>query len=372
VERVLIVGGGIAGTTAAIALAQHGVACMIAELQNEWQATGVGIGLQSPPLRATKALGLFDRIVATARQHREIVIAGADGRRLGVMPQVNVNDPDDPPFVNLSRTALHSILVNAVRECGATVRLGTTVDRLDEAGDHVRATMSDGFVGDYDLVIGADGLHSRVRDLALPDAPKPTYAGQVIWRMGGRCPAGLDRYTIMVAGPTRIGLVPLPGDELYLWMLDSTLAPERPPREQLLALFQQRMAGYGGFAPAVAAQATASEQLDFRALHAVLVPPPWHTGNVVLIGDAVHTTTPHLAYGAGLAIEDAVVLGELVGSGVPARELGGRLAERRFERCRIVVENSLQLSRWEQQGGPPNPEAPKLSAATFAVLAEPF
>jgi 2-polyprenyl-6-methoxyphenol hydroxylase-like FAD-dependent oxidoreductase len=372
VDRVLIVGGGIAGTTTAIALAQHGVACTIAELQNEWQAKGVGIGLQSPPLRATKALGLFESIVAVARQHPEIVITGADGRQLGVMPQVNVNGPEDPPFVNLSRMALHSILVHAVRERGVTVRLGTTVDRLDETGDQVRATMSDGSVGTYDLVIGADGLHSRVRDLALPHAPKLAYSGQVIWRMGGRCPDGLDRYTIMVAGPSRIGLVPLPGDELYLWMLDSTLPPERPPRQRLLALFQQRMAVYSGFAPAVAAQATAPEQLDYRALHAVLVPPPWHTGRVVLIGDAVHTTTPHLAYGAGLAIEDAVVLGELVGSGVPAPELGGRLAERRYERCRIVVENSLQLSRWEQHGGPPNPEAAKLSAATFAKLAEPF
>ena len=194
----------------------------------------------------------------------------------------------------------------------------------------------------------------------------------MIWRMGCRCPAGLDRYTIMVGGPTRIGLVPLPGDELYLWMLDSTLPPERPPREQLLPLFRERMGVYGGFAPAVAAQATSSEQLDFRALHTVLVPPPWHAGTVVLIGDAVHTTTPHLAYGAGLAIEDAVVLGELIGSGVTAPDLGRRLIERRFERCRIVVENSLQLSRWEQQGGPPHPEAPKLSAATFAKLAEPF
>ena len=84
ISRVLIVGGGIAGTTAAIALAQHGIACSIAELQSEWQATGVGIGLQSPPLRATKALGLFDRIVAIARQHPEIVVADAPhgGREL--------------------------------------------------------------------------------------------------------------------------------------------------------------------------------------------------------------------------------------------------------------------------------------------------
>jgi 2-polyprenyl-6-methoxyphenol hydroxylase-like FAD-dependent oxidoreductase len=190
--------------------------------------------------------------------------------------------------------------------------------------------------------------------------------------MAARCPDGLDTYTIMDGGPHRIGLVPLPGDELYLWMLDSTLPPERPPRERLLDLFHERMAGYGGFAPAVAAQAVSPDQLDVRALHALLVPPPWHAGRVVLIGDAVHTTTPQLAWGAGLAIEDAVVLGELVGDGVPAEELGARLAERRFERCRVVVEGSLQLSRWEQEGRGPRPEAARLTAAAFAKLAEPI
>ena len=346
--------------------------CNIVELTRDWRPAGVGIGLQSPPLRATKALGLFDDIIRVARPHREIAIARADGEQIGLMPQVNVNDPDDPPFVNMSRMALHELLSRAVERRGVPVRLGTTVHALEETRDGVRATLSTGSVEDYDLVIGADGLHSTVRALVLPGAPWPEYAGQTIWRMAGRCPEGLDRYTIMVGGPHRIGLVPLPNDDLYLWMLDSTLPPERPPRERLLELFHQRMAAYRGFAPAVAEQATDAAQLDFRALQSLLVPPPWHAGRVLLIGDAVHTTTPHMAFGAGLAIEDAVVLGELVHQGVPPVELGERLAARRFDRCRLVVEASLQLSRWEQQPGPPNPKAPELIGAAMAKLAEPI
>lgn len=371
-QRVLVVGGGIAGATAAIALAQRGVECVIAEFQDSWDAAGIGIGLQSPPLRAARALGLFDEIVRAGRPQPFLAMTRADGELIAEVPQVNVNDPGDPPFVSMSRTALHEVLARAVRRHGVDVRLGVTADRLEEAGDGVRVTLSDGTADQFDLVVGADGLHSKTRALVLPAAPQPAYAGQVIWRIGGRCPEGLEHYTIMIAGPHRIGLVPLPGDELYLWMLDGTLPPERPAQERLLELFQERMAAYGGYAPAVAAQVTSPGQVDFRALQTVLVPPPWHRGRVVLIGDAVHATTPHMAWGAGLAIEDAVVLAELAGNGVPAAEIGERLAVRRFERCRVVVEGSLQLSRWEQQGGSPNPKAAELTAAAFARLAEPI
>jgi 2-polyprenyl-6-methoxyphenol hydroxylase-like FAD-dependent oxidoreductase len=371
-NRVLIVGGGPAGMSAAIALAQLGIDCSVVELTSDWRPAGVGIGLQSPPLRAAKALGLFDEIIRAARPHLEIALCAADGQELSLIPQINVNGPDDPPFVNMSRIALHELMATALDHHRVPVRLGTTVDALDEHEDGVRVALTDGTVADFDLVVGADGVHSKVRDMVLPGAPSAQLAGQAIWRLAGRCPEGLNRYTIMIAGPHRIGLVPLPGNDLYLWMLDSTLGPERPPRDQLLALFQQRMAAYGGFAPAVAEQATDATQLDFRALRWLLVPPPWHAGRVVLIGDAVHTTTPHMAFGAGLAIEDAVVLGELVRDGVPPEDLGAQLAARRFERCRVVVEGSLQLSKWEQQPGPPNPEAPQLIGTAMAKLAEPI
>jgi 2-polyprenyl-6-methoxyphenol hydroxylase-like FAD-dependent oxidoreductase len=371
-ERALIVGGGPAGMAAAIGLTQAGVACEVVEVTTDWRPAGVGIGLQSPPLRATKALGLFDEILRVGRPQPHLDVCLADGTRVAELPQVNVNDPGDPPFVNMSRIALHELMAAALRRLEIPVRLGTTVDGWTETGAGVEAMLSDGTSARYDLVVGADGIHSKVRGLALPHAGEPQLAGQVIWRMGGRCPQGLERYTIMVAGPHRIGLVPLPDGDLYLWMLDSTVGPQRPPRDELLALFQERMRAYGGFAPAVAEQATDPAQLDFRALQWLLVEPPWHSGRVVLIGDAVHTTTPHLAFGAGLAIEDAVVLGELVASGHQGDALGERFAARRFERARIVVENSLQLSRWEQQGGPPHPDAPKLTGAAFAELAKPI
>ncbi len=353
--RVLIVGGGPAGMASAIALAQAGVDSEIVESSADWRPGGIGIALQSAPLRATKQLGIFDDLLRVGRPHHFIDMCGADGTRFAELPQVNVNEPDDPPFLGMARESLHEVMAAAVARAAVPVHLGVTVADLDEADDHVTVTLTDGRTDRFDYVVAADGANSMMRSRILPDAPQPSFAGQVIWRAAASTPAGLERYTMMIGGPVRLGLVPLPDGRLYLWMLDSTVGPERPPRDQLLALFHERMSRFGGHAPAVAAQLTDVSHVDFRALNWLIVPPPWHAGRVLLVGDAAHTTTPHIAYGAGLALEDAVVLGELAASGLPFDRLATELAARRFARSRLVVDTSLQLSRWEQEPGPPNP-----------------
>jgi len=252
------------------------------------------------------------------------------------------------------------------------VRLGVTVSALDQADGPVGVTFTDGTVDSYDLVIGADGVHSTMRRLLLPDAPEPAYAGQVIWRLDVRKPDELERYTMMLGRATRLGLVPIAPGRAYVWMLDSTAGPERPPADRLLDMLEERLGSFGFLVPEIAAQITEPSQIDFRALYWLLVPPPWGAGRAVLIGDAAHTTTPHMAWGVGLAIEDALVLADLVGEGVEARDLAARLTERRFERCRLVVAGSLQLSQWEREPDTPGADPGSLIRETFKVLAAPI
>ena len=354
-----------------IALAKAGVDAEIVEASEDWRPGGIGIALQSAPLRATKQLGIFDDLLQVGRAHPVIDMCAADGTRFAELPQVNVNGPEDPPFLGMARESLHEVMAAAVARARVPVHLGVTVADLESTHDDVSVTLTDGRADRYDYVVAADGAHSAMRSRVLPDAPPLRFAGQVIWRAEASSPEGLERYTMMMGGPIRLGLVPLPDGRLYLWMLDSTIGPERPPRQDLLALFQERMARFGGHGPAVAAQLTDESQIDFRALQWLIVPPPWHAGRVLLVGDAAHTTTPHIAYGAGLALEDAVVLGELAAAGIPFDELATALAERRFSRSRLVVETSLQLSRWEQEPGPPNPAAGRLIGETMAALAAP-
>ena len=370
---VLIVGGGPAGMASAIALTRAGVPCEIVEISADWRPGGIGIGLQSAPLRATKQLGIFEELLRVGRPHHYIDMCGADGTRFAEVPQVNVNDPDDPPFLGMARESLHEVMAAEVARLGVPVQLGVSVARIGHPTDNaVDVELTDGRGERFQYVVGADGANSATRRAVLPDAPEPEFAGQMIWRAAASSPAGLERYTMMLGGPIRLGLVPLPDGRLYLWMLDSTMGPDRPPRDQWLALFHERISRFGGRAPEIAAQFTDEAQLDLRALQWLIVPPPWSAGRTLLVGDAVHTTTPHLAYGAGLALEDAVVLGELAGSGIPFDALAAQLASRRFDRARLVVESSLQLSRWEQEPGPPNPAAGPLVGRTMAALAAPI
>ena len=102
------------------------------------------------------------------------------------------------------------------------------------------------------------------------------------------------------------------------------------------------------------------------------MPPPWYRGRVVLIGDAAHSTTPHLAAGAAMAIEDALVLAEQLATDAAVADALAAFQERRTERCRMVVENSVQLGKWEQHPDDPEADHDGLSARSWAALAEPI
>jgi 2-polyprenyl-6-methoxyphenol hydroxylase-like FAD-dependent oxidoreductase len=95
-------------------------------------------------------------------------------------------------------------------------------------------------------------------------------------------------------------------------------------------------------------QITDSSRVVYRPLEALLLPQPWYRGRILLIGDAAHATTPHLGQGSAQAVEDAVVLGELLAREAPLPQLLEEFMQRRFERCRFIVESSLQLGEWEQ------------------------
>jgi 2-polyprenyl-6-methoxyphenol hydroxylase-like FAD-dependent oxidoreductase len=221
-------------------------------------------------------------------------------------------------------------------------------------------------------VIGADGLYSKVRETLFPDAPKPRYSGQGVWRAVLPRLEGVNG-TMMWMGPkVKTGLNPVSRDEMYLFVTE-----DRPENDFIdPSTFVDALKGLLARFPAPLMQQVREllgpdSQVIYRPLENLLVPAPWYRGRVVLIGDTVHATTPHMASGACIGIEDAIVLAEEIGkaAGVAAA-LEGYQA-RRWERCRMVVQNSGRLGEIEIAGGDKEEHA-SIMRETLMALAGPI
>jgi 2-polyprenyl-6-methoxyphenol hydroxylase-like FAD-dependent oxidoreductase len=353
VRTALVVGGGIAGLSTAIALRRVGVEVDVVERNAAWDVYGVGIIQPPNALRALDELGLAERCVAAGHP----ILGGrnllADGTLLGE-DDYPPADPRFPPMNGLTRPALHEILKSAVHESGARVRVPAAVRSFAPSGEGVRVELEDGTAGEYDLLVGADGLYSHVRSMLLGPDVAPRYTGQVCFRYNLPRLPGLDRIQVHIGGQAgTAGFVPLAEDLMYLLLIvgwpeaELRIAPER-----LADVLRERLEPFGGDVAAVRDQISDPAQVVYRPVESIIVPRPWHRGAALLIGDAAHGTSPHAGQGAAQAIEDGVVLAQEVQRGGTTAEVLERFTDRRFERCKAVVELSGAIGAWEQAPDP--------------------
>jgi 2-polyprenyl-6-methoxyphenol hydroxylase-like FAD-dependent oxidoreductase len=301
-------------------------------------------------LRALDALGLAQEAVAQGHPMRGDTTWLADG-------QTQLADNDWPPLVEslppgngITRPRLHRIFQRHTLDSGADVRTGVTFTTIDDGDDGVRVAFSDGQTRDYDLVVGADGLYSQVRETVFDAELKPSYTGQVCWRYNLPRIDGLDKIWVFIGATGTAGFVPLATDLMYMLTIEKP--PEGQPlrieRTGMAALYRERLAQFGGPVASQRELIIDDDAVVYRPVENVLVPPPWHRGRVVLIGDAAHATSPHCGQGAAQAIEDALVLREELGSDQSLEQALEAFTRRRFERCKVIVEGSEAIGRWEQ------------------------
>jgi 2-polyprenyl-6-methoxyphenol hydroxylase-like FAD-dependent oxidoreductase len=375
VRSVLIVGGGAAGLCAATLLNRHGVDAEIVEINTELRPLGSGLTMLGPTLRALKMVdeGALERCVRHGAGHHVLAFGNAHGEILERLTLPQPAGPDYPGGFGIMRPVFWGLLADLAKEAGARIRLATTVAAIEQHDDGVEVELTDGTRRTWDLVIGADGLHSRVRELAFPDAPEPFFTGQTVWRAVVPRPADLSSDMGMYYGPrNKAGANPVSADEMYVFVVENTPELTRVPREEWPQMVRGLLTEYDGIIGWARERMTDPDRIDRRPLHAILVPPPWHRRRVLLIGDAAHSTTPHLAMGAGIAIEDAVVLDEVLGRHDALEPALEEFMDRRYERCRLVVENSLQLGEWEKHPDDPAADPAGLSGASWGALAAPF
>jgi 2-polyprenyl-6-methoxyphenol hydroxylase-like FAD-dependent oxidoreductase len=370
-SSVLVVGAGIGGLCAAIALRQRGMDVDIVELQPRISVYGVGIIQHGNVIREMERLGLLQRYLDRAFAFDDVGQYSASGELLRRIPVQRLAGEQFPASVGISRLALHNVLVQAARESGAKLRLGLSVDAFTESAHDIEVSFSDGGSQQYELVVGADGVHSKVRRLLFGNAYQTRLTGQSVWRHNFARLPEVDHLS-SYAGPSgNAGLCPLAADLMYMYLTSQESDNARPRRENLPQMFRNRLLPFGGLIARLREQIVDPDEIVYRALEVILLPAPWYRGRVLLIGDAAHTTTPHLGQGAGMAIEDGVVLAELLAQGGP---IGSSLAEfmrRRFARCKFIVENSILMGEWEMQL---RSEADRFALATqmLEVTAQPI
>ena len=356
VRTVLIVGGGAAGCATAILLAEAGVQVEIVESRPDVPAVGSGITLQGNALRVLRDLGVWEPVSAAGYAFDALGIRAPDpaGTVVAEIPDVRTGGPDLPATLGMPRPVLARVLLDRAAEVGAKVRFGVspTALRQDDAG--VDVTFSDGADGRYDLVVGADGIHSWTRRELGIDA-EPVSTGMGIWRVYVPRPADVVRTDLTYGGRCYIaGYCPTGEDTMYAYLVEDVQDRSGLDQAEQIAVFRELAGAYGGPWDDVRAGLTDDTPVNYARFESHVVDGPWHRGRVVLAGDAAHSCPPTIAQGAAQGFEDAVVLAELLlGAERVDDDLLDRYAARRCARAREVVDASVQIGRWMLDHTPP-------------------
>ena len=376
--HAVVIGAGIGGLTAAVALQQRGWDVTVFERAASLEPVGSGLAVAANALKALDTIGVGDEIRGLSAIQGEAGVRRADGRWLMKTTEEATSARHGDSVVVLRRADLVDVLCARLEP--GTIRLNTTVKEVDPETGRVtieargletasetsgsgprdrpgtwsrpgpadppgnRAGVRPGDRSPHgppeaDLVVAADGIHSSVRAALFPGHPGPRYAGITSWRVlipGGGVPG--PAFESWGEGKV-FGVMPLAGGLAYCYATDAVPAGGGggDQRAELLRLFGDWHAPI----PALLASASPENVLRNDVYHLAVPLPAMHRGKVALLGDAAHAMTPNLGQGACQAIEDAVVLAHVAGSGTG---LDGYTAAR-LERTAGIVARSASICR---------------------------
>ncbi len=336
--RILICGGGISGLSAALALRDDGHEIEVIEKAAGWRAEGAGLHLPGNAVRAMEQLGIDRDVEDAAFAFPRIRYTD---QRAKTLFDLDLRDGAWPVFQALSRSAFHEILRRHLPDL--PVRFSCEIEAFpgweEKAAGPVAVGFSDGSHAEYDLVIAADGIHSKTRAQLWGAELAPVSAGLSCWRWMTALPAGQAEPHFMLGRGTVLLVMPVSEESAYVFA--SVNDPEGTRADQGIPFLRSAFSDFGGGIPDLLARLEQDEPILPGQLMQMMV-PQWVRGRALLVGDAAHGTLPTMAQGATMAMEDALVLAESLRG---CADLTGALAAyqaRRLPRAQWVQQQSLK------------------------------
>ncbi|WP_419903117.1 FAD-dependent monooxygenase [Kiloniella sp.] len=340
--QVLIVGGGIAGLSTAIALKQKGIEAEIIEKASSWRSGGAGLHLPGNAVVPMERLGIRTDVESQSFAFPEIRYCDQKDSKLF---SLDLSDGSWPAFQAISRDTFHKILVE--KAGNVPVRFGIEIKTLSQeegSPDSLsKVEFSDGKTVEYDLVIAADGINSATRGMLFGSELQPQSAGITCWRWITEI-EGLSEPHFMLGRGKILLLMPISSGRAYVF------ASITDPNGKYASLnneavnndvIRREFAEFGGAVPHILKRLEQDGPVLPGQLQQMLV-PEWVKGACVLVGDAAHGTLPTMAQGASMAMEDALVLAEELDAKSSIEKALAAYQTRRIERAQWVQHQSLK------------------------------
>jgi 2-polyprenyl-6-methoxyphenol hydroxylase-like FAD-dependent oxidoreductase len=343
VGRILIVGGGIGGLSAAAAFHKVGLNAVVFEQAPELREAGAGVGLWSNAVASLEQLGAGEAVRTSCSPIRIFAITNPRGKAISI---VNLDELGRDFANSACYIVLRPTLLAAIARCvpPGIVHTNARAIRIEPLPDRVRLHLADGRIEEGDLLVGADGVNSIARPIVVgPDAIR--YSGQTCFRGVARIqPEDLGTVREIHGAGQRGSACPVDANTVYWWTAFNAPADQMIPVEKRRSFLLERYRGWP-FGLDRAIEATPAEVMLQNDLIDRAPASRYIKDSVVLIGDAAHPTTPNLGQGANMAIDDAIVLARCLKQEAAIPAALARYERERLHRTRQLVAKSWNMGR---------------------------
>lgn len=306
IKRAIIIGGGIGGLCTAIGLRQSGIEAVVYEQAEKISAVGAGLTLWANAIKSLRKLGVADKVLAAGSKIERAEIKTANGKVLSKSVMGEFEELFGDPTVAIHRADLHNILLSVLP--AETLHEGARCVGFEERAERVTVKFADGRTDEGDLLIGTDGIHSVIRNQLFPDV-KLRYSGYTAWRgvVETKDESALGTTSESWGCGRRFGILRIDKERVYWFATANQEAGIKRTQEENKNVLQENFKGWH-HPVELLIKSTPAEWILNNDIYDIEPLKEWGKGRVILLGDAIHPTTPNMGQGACMAIESSIIL----------------------------------------------------------------